>query len=316
MQALRQAQTKQKPKPRPKRMTLEAVKTGRLTRPTRVLLYGPEGVGKSTFASKAPSPIYLGTEEGTSQLDVARLPEPECWHDVNDAIELLAQEQHDYQTLVLDTLDWLEPLCWVQVCKEGERNSIEEFGYAKGYTAALDKWRSLLASIDRLRNVKQMHVIALAHSWIRPFQNPLGDNYDRYELKLHNRASGLWKEWSDSVLFAVYEDYAHKKSGDMKAKGVTTGARIMHTLRHAAWEAKTRYMLPETLPLDWDEFWGAVQQGSDPQKFRAQIDELIPQVDEKIATAVRASLEKVGDDPRQLARIANKLQAIINEERS
>jgi len=311
MQAAQQLQSKTKP--RPKRMTLSAVKTGRLTRPTRVLLYGPEGIGKSTFASKAPSPIYLGTEEGTSQLDVSRMPEPECWQDVQDAIEVLTNEKHEYQTLVIDTLDWLEPVCWQHVCKQGGETSIEGFGYGKGYAAALDQWRSLLAAVDRLRSTKQMHVIALAHSWIRPFQNPAGDNYDRYELKLHNRASGLWKEWSDTVLFAVYEDYAHKADKNAKAKGVTTGARIMRTSRHPAWDAKTRYMLPETLPLDWEEFWAAVQQGSDPQKLLAQIAELVVQVDEKTAKAVKASLDKVSTDTRQLARIANKLTAIINE---
>ena len=225
---------------------------------------------------------------------------------------MLATEEHEYRTLVIDTLDWMEPLCWDHICSAGGKQSIEDFGYGKGYTSALEEWRKLLSRIDHLRTSKGMHVVALAHAWIRPFQNPLGDNFDRYELKLHNRAAGLWKEWIDAVLFAVYEDFTRKQGDHGKAKAVTTGARIIHTQRHPAWDAKTRYAVPEQLALDWDDFWGAVQHGTNPAVLRTRIDELLGSVDSLTADKARKPVDKVGDDSAQLARILNKLTAIAN----
>jgi hypothetical protein len=229
---------------------------GRVSKPIRVLLYGVEGVGKSTFASGARGAIFLGAEDGTSELDVARFPEPKTWADVFGAITELGSQEHDFRTLVIDTLDWLEPLCWEHICRSGKKQSIEDFGYGKGYAAALDEWRRLVALIERVRNAKQLNVIALAHSQIRPFKNPAGEDYDRYELKLHPKAGGLLKEWCDCVLFANYETLTDDSSG--RAKGISTGNRMVHTQRTAAWDAKNRYSLPEVMPLDWKIFAGAV----------------------------------------------------------
>ena len=121
---------------------------------------------------------------------------------------------------------------------------------------------------------------------------------------MHNRASGLWKEWNDTVLFAIYEDYTRKTDAKGKAKPVTTGARVMHTSRHPAWDAKSRYMLADTLPLDWETFWSAVRQGSDPQKIRAQIETLVAQVDESTAQAVRTSAARQTKHARVISRFS------------
>ena len=80
------------------RMTLAAVKKGRIKQPLRVIVYGQEGVGKSTFAACAPSPIFLCAESGTNHLDIARFPAPEQWSDVFDAVDLLTRQEHDYKT--------------------------------------------------------------------------------------------------------------------------------------------------------------------------------------------------------------------------
>ena len=187
------------PKPAPKRMSLVGVVQGRVQKPIRALVWGVEGIGKSTFGSNAPSPIFLGAEDGTTELDVARFPEPTSWQDVFDAVTELTTAEHAYRTLVLDTLDWLEPLNWEHVCAKGDGRgkriaSIEDFGYGKGYAAALDEWRRLLSAIERLRNTRHMNVVLLAHGWIKPFKNPDGPDYDRHELKLHPKAGGLLKE--------------------------------------------------------------------------------------------------------------------------
>lgn len=321
------------PKPEPKptppvtaapapRMTLAKVVSGRIAKPVRVLVWGTEGIGKSTFGACAPAPIFLGAEDGTSELDVARFPEPLCWQDARDAVLELINAKHEYQTLVIDTLDWLEPLCWAHVCATklgtgGKRVSdIEGYGYGKGYASALDEWRRLLSMVERLRTLRGMHVVLLAHGWIKGFKNPDGDDYDRYELKLHPKAGGLLKEWCDAVLFANYETLTRDDNG--RTKGVSTGARVLHTQRRAAWDAKNRYDLPETLPLDWQAFAEAVaaHRPADPAQLKARIAGLLERADESTNGKVTQALAKVGDDAAQLARIADKLAATVNIQES
>lgn len=297
--------------PKPSRMVIGSVVKGRLQKPPRVLLYGVEKIGKSTFAAASESPIFLCAEDGTSELDVERFPEPRTWAEVLEALDALAADPHGYKTLVIDTLDWLEPLCWAFVCAKGHKSSIEDFGYGKGYNAAVDEWRVLLARLDRLRSARGMGIVLLAHSWIKQFKNPTGDDYDRHELKVHAKSGGLIKEWCDAVLFATYETYTHSKDG--RTKGVSTGARIVHSQRMAAWDAGNRYDLPESIPLDWATFAEHVKshRPADPAVFRARIEALLASVDEKMADKVRASVTAAGDDSAELARITDKLSAKV-----
>ncbi len=293
------------------RMTLAAVQSGRLEKPIRVVCYGVEGIGKSTFAAGAPSPIFLGAEDGTSHLEVARFPEPTCWADALEAVDTLTTQEHPYRTLAIDTLDWLEPLCWAEVCRAGSKPDIESFGYGKGYAAALDLWRTLLARLDRLRAARGMHVVLLGHSWIKGWKNPEGDDYDRYELKLHSRTSGLIKEWCDAVLFAQYETYAVEKDG--RTRGLSTGARVLHTVHRAAWDAKNRYDLPPAIPLSWADFAAGVaaHRPASPEALRAEIEQLLPQVDEKTRAAVAAWLPTVATDAAELARGLDRLRGKV-----
>lgn len=236
------------------RMAFANVRTGVIkNHPRRVLLYGPEGIGKSTFAMGAPKPIFLCPEDGTAQLDIARFPEPHSWSDVHEAIDACKRDEHPYETLVVDTLDWIEPLVWESICKRDGKRNIEDYGYGKGYVAALDEWRKLVHALDGLRAAKRMNVVLLAHSLVKTFKNPEGEDYDRYNLKIHEKAAGLFKEWVDACLFANYETFVDK-SGGGRAKGIAGGARVVHTERRAAWDAKNRYGLPEQLPLSWADF--------------------------------------------------------------
>lgn len=296
-------------------MPLTSIVRGKLEKPPRVLLYGVEKIGKSTFAAGAPDPIYLASEDGTSELDVARFREPKYWEEARYALDTLRREKHEHKTLVIDTLDWLEPLCWREVCRKGSVASIEDFGggYGKGYLAALDEWRCFLADLDELRDQKRMGVILLAHSWIKSFKNPEGDDFDRYEMKLHAKTGALIKEWCDCVLFATYETFTKKGKGDSKAKGIASGARVVHTQRTAAWDAGNRYDLPETLPLDWEAFDEARQarQTETPAKLKERIGQLLEALkDQKLHAKVTASVANAGDNASELARIANKLAAM------
>jgi len=304
----------------PARMKLAGVIGGVLDKPIRCLVYGVDGVGKTTFAAGAPSPIFIGAEDGTSQINVARFPEPHSWRDAFDALHELETAEHEYKTVVIDTLDWLEPMCWAHIMK-GRRTkdgkaieSIDDLDYGRGYTAALDEWRELCARLDRVRARRGMGVVLLAHAWIKKFANPEGEDFDRFEVKLHQKAAGLLREWADAVLFANFETLTHGKKGQ-RHKGISTGARILQTRRTAAADAKNRYSLPEILPLDWSSFAEAVanRQPADPEALRARITELLQAAkDEALSERVRRAVEAACDNAQLLARIENKLAAQVS----
>lgn len=309
---------------KPGRMALGGIVKGKIAKPLRVVLYGLEGVGKSTFAAGAPAPIFLGAEDGTSELDVHRFPQPRAWSDVFDAVTELATVDHGYQTLVVDTLDWLEPLCWRHVCQSSRDTngkpygSIEDFGYGRGYVAALDEWRRLTSALEALIAKRNMHMVVLAHSHVKAFKDPAFESFDRHEMKLHLKAAGMWREWVDAVLFAAHDLSTIEKGG--RVRGVMTTARFIHTQRTAAYDAKNRYDLPPRLALDWSDFYEAVQSRRPAALARLveQIEALLTETpDAGRAARVRASTAKAVDaqDGAELARIANKLAALLTTER-
>lgn len=306
----------QPPARQPSRMSLSNLVKGRQERPLRVVLYGVEGIGKSTFAADMPAPVFIGAEDGTSQLDVTRFPTPRTWGDVLEALRVLGTEEHDFQTVVLDTLDWMEPLIWADVCANAKVQSIEDVGggYGKGYTAALDTWRTFLAYLDRLRDKRGMHVILLAHSHIKNFKNPEGADFDRYELKLNLKASGLVKEWADVVLFANHETFAQEDKRAKRARGVSTGARLIYTTRTAAFDAKNRHNLPEELPLSWLEFEAAVRgEGDRAASLQAEVDAKCAELGGAEGAKARGWAKQANGDATKLAQINSwlntKLQA-------
>ena len=308
--------------PPPSRMTLAGVRKGRIVdHPMRVLLYAPEGIGKSTFAAGAPSPIFICPEDGTAQLDVARLPEPQSWPDVIEGVRLLGREDHDYKTLVIDTADWIEPFLWQFICARDHKADIEAYGFGKGYVAALEEWRKLIVDLDKLRAAKRMNVVILGHSQVKTFKNPEGEDFDRYTMKVHEKSGGLLREWVDAALFATHETFAVKADKAPKAKGFATGARVIHTERRAAWDAKNRYSLPETIPLGWQDFADAVAANDSTARdvaLRAEIDALVVRLDDAavtphVATALAATA--VGDT-NKLSEMINRLIARISAKES
>lgn len=310
------------PPPRAPRVTLASIVHQAKKAPLRVLVHGVEGVGKTTFAAGAPAPIILGPEDGIPRAlgDVPHFPHPEggwTWADAIDAVRALATGEHGFRTLVVDTLDWLEPLLWAFVCERAGVNSIEEVGggYGKGYTEALTAWRGFIAELEQLRRAKGMHLVLLAHTVIRTFKNPVGEDFDRYEMKLNAKAAGLWKEWPDAVLFACHDDVASKDKRTKRVRGVSTGARVLRTVHHAAYDAKNRFDLAEELPLDWQDFEAAVE-GKGPAggeervaELRASIEAQLEDLTEENQEQARAAIERAGDDINKLARLDNWVAA-------
>jgi hypothetical protein len=304
--------------PRTNRMTLQAVQKGRQQVPFRLLVTGTDGVGKSTFAAGAPSPIFLGTEEGTHHLDVARFPMPTSWDDILDAVRTLTEDPGEFRTLVLDSVDHAEPLLWRAVCEKAGVASIEDVGggYGKGYQVALDGWRELLAALEGLQRKRGLHVILIGHSFIKPFKNPEGEDFDRYVLKLNEKASALLREWSHGVYFANFETFAVKDKAK-RVRGVSTGARLLYTQRTAAYDAKDRLGLPEVLPLDWAEFAAAAAAGRavPPEVLRAEVGRKIELLEaEALKRSGLAAIARAGDDSQKLAQLNNWANAKLAEQ--
>lgn len=245
------------PGPQKREGLFSRIGSARAPLPPRIVLYGVQGVGKSTWASHAPCPIFLPTEDGIEHIDVPAYPLLASWPQVQEACISLLEEPHEYQTVVLDSLDRLESLIWEDVCTEHRVRSIEEIGYAKGYIFALSRWNWLLQSLDALRSQRKLACILIGHAKIERFESPDTASYDRYGLRLHKHASGLVQEWADHVFFATYEVFVKtEKSGFGKEKGkaVGQGNRILRTAERPFASAKSRAALPDEIPLDWNVF--------------------------------------------------------------
>lgn len=313
-----------KPPPRASRMTLANLTYGVQSQPLRVVIYGPGGIGKSTFGAQSPHPVFLGPEDGSALLDVSRFPQPETWHDVLDAVRALTEEPHDFGTLVIDSADWLEPLCWAHVCRIGDeygpKRSIEGFGYGKGYVAALETWRVLISGLDALRRKRRMHVVVIAHGEVKPFKNPdaeTGGDYDRWQLKLHRLAAGLFAEWCDELAFATFRTFAQKAdpSGPDKKRARGVGSeRVLYTERRAAFDAKSRHGLPSEMPLSWADFYEATQRGQDEltARLKAEVESALSRLaalDAGAAEKARAALATTPESSSALSVLLNRINA-------
>jgi hypothetical protein len=228
--------------------------------PLSLLVYGVEGVGKTSFAAGAPSPLILGAEAGSAEIGHVRRLSPTSFGDVLGILEELAAGAHNFRTVGIDSIDWLEPLVWRAVCDQHGKSDIEAFGYGKGYGYALDEWRRLLRSLDVVRS-KGINTVLIAHSAIKPWKNPDGADFDRWTMKLNDKAGSLVREWSKAVLFANFERGVVEK--DNRAKGVDTGKRLLFTRMSASYDAKNRLWLPPEMPLGWAPFARAVRAGDE-----------------------------------------------------
>ena len=224
----------------------------------RLLVYGVEGIGKSTFAAGAPNPIFILTEDGLGSLPVQHFPLAASTDDILDAIGVLYNDAHNFGTVVVDSLDWLEAIVQREV---EESHDAKELAYGKGAIIAAEKWRMILEGLNALRQDRGMVVILLAHTTIKRFDSPEVEPFDRYQPKLQERSNALVREWCDAVLFANYKTIVkHDDVGFNKTtnRGISTGERLLYCNERPAYMAKNRYQLPDSIPLSWDAFETAI----------------------------------------------------------
>ena len=243
---------------------------GTLPAPLKVVLYGVEGIGKSSFAARFPQPVFIDTEGGTGRLDVQRLPAPDSWQMLLDEAAETAAGQVPCQTLVLDTADWAEKLCMAGVCARFKVKGIEDIGYGKGYTYVKEDFARLLDALDKVI-ASGRHVVVVAHAAVAKFEQPDAvGSYDRWVMKTSRQVAPLLREWCDMLLFANYKTVVEKAGAGPAAKNKASGGRrVLYTTHNACWDAKNRFGLPDEVPFDYESIRAIVESNSSEAPTRA-----------------------------------------------
>ena len=229
---------------------------GRQAKPRRVLLYGVEGVGKSTWAAGAPSPLFLDFESGLGDVDCAKTERLSSLGEVYEALRWLYASEHDYRSIVFDTVDWFEKLIFDQVCKNANQTNIEKVdgGYGKGYIAAANLLQEFLGKLEKLIDARRLNVVFLGHATREKVTDPEAPQYERHAPDLSKHSAAILREWCDEVFYASYRTFTRTEdAGFNKTRSIAIGGdeRFIRTTHSAGVTAKNRLSLPAELPMSW-----------------------------------------------------------------
>ena len=234
--------------------------SGQIPSALKVVVYGPEGIGKSTFAAQFPEPLFSDVEGSTKTMNIRRFDRASSWTMLVEQAKYIRSNPTICKTYVVDTTDWAERLCIESVCAKAGKAGVEDFGWGNGYTYEFEEFGRFLNLLNEIIDLG-INVVLTAHAQIKRFEQPdeVGA-YDRWELKLGKRTtsliSPLVKEWADIVLFANYKtvvvnvDNQGAQKGKNKAQG---GQRVMYTAHTPSWDAKNRHGLKDELKFEFSE---------------------------------------------------------------
>ena len=307
------------------------IKKANANKPPRVMIFGIEGVGKTTLGAKADKPLFITPEGGADHvlgadgLPVDEISGVKTWAQLRAAIKDLIKEDHGYKTLVLDSADWIEKICHAQIIGKSDKDIIRvNGGYSAGLRDSERLHKELIEDLSTLRETKGMNIIVTAHYQIKEVKDPdMVHDYDAYQIKCDERVSSLWREWVDALLFARFNTYTSQKDDGAKARAIGDDGRIVYTTKRPAFQAKNRYRLPPEMPFTenfWNEFMAYAKKGVQPEEVRTQSDLLeeingllsyIP--DEKTREVVLKTVESAGDNLQQLDAILSRILEITNK---
>lgn len=240
------------------------ISRGKKILPVKGIVYGVEGIGKTTFAARWPEPLFLDVERGSFQMDVARVT-PGTYAEFKECIRQLCTDAQGFRTLVIDSADWLETMMIKHICTEANINSIEKYekGYGKGWNKLAEDWSTLLDRLDLLRLRQNMNILFVAHSRIKRYEPADDTGHDRYTLTMSDKSADVLKKWSDLTLFVKYDTFTIEEEGKVKVRG--GDKRVMFSRFHPCWDAKNRYDLPEKMPFEFRQIAGIFQRNPDPE---------------------------------------------------
>lgn len=233
--------------------------------PPKIILYGVHGIGKTTIAAHFPNPVFVRTEDGLGKLQVPSGPVCTSYDDFKAQIRWLMQETHEYQTLVIDSLDWLEKLVHNDIAVRAGVYDISAINYGKGYDIAGREWDQITQRLSYLNSTKGMIIMCLAHSQVKKYEPPNSDSYERYALNLHKKGAAVLSEWCDCLFFVNYDVQVVRTEssfGNQKTKAIGTNMRIVYTTEQPAFMAKNRYGLPSTIAIEEgasEQFWSGME---------------------------------------------------------
>ena len=233
---------------------LASITTRKRRRPIFAVIYGPPGIGKSTYAAGAPKPVFLPAERGLDQITVAKFPTPKSFKELWDQVLTLDTEEHEFETIVIDTLDAVEVLIWARVCAEGKVSSIEDYGggYGKGYVRAREIWTGLLNKLSEMN--ERFNILLLAHSHLKTITDPtLSAAYDQYKIKVHDKSADIIRQMVDLILLANLDVTVAKETPKArKGRGIVSGDRLIWTQPATGIEAKNRFNLDSPIEFSWE----------------------------------------------------------------
>lgn len=241
----------------------------------RIIIVGTHGIGKSTLAASAPNSLFIRTESGLDEINAESFPLCKKYSDFIDQLKYFYTEDLPFDTLSIDTIDWLEKLIYDSVCSENNVDSISDIDYGGGYTKALVKFNEVISALTGIRRKKNTRIILLAHAEIKQVMNPLGPDYHKWQIKLRDKNAHLLMEWADIVGFMHTPTYvsSEDKGFGKKVNKASGGAgRVLSCCDCPSYEAKNRYLIEEDIPINIKDGYSSVIKAIDDG--RKKLDEI------------------------------------------
>ena len=303
-------------------------KKGNPNKPVRIMIFGAEGSGKSTFGAKSDKPVFISPEGGVDHLltkdnePVDEFPNINTWDAVRKSVQDLIKEPHEFKTLIIDSADWLETLCHAKIIGQSGKSIITcNGGYGAGYRQAQTLHKELIDDLNMLRDKRNMNIIVTAHAHVRAVKDPaILEDYDAFEPKCHEFVSSLWREWVDALLFVRFRTFVKSSDDTIKARAMGDGTRVVYTVKQPAFQAKNRFGLPPEMNFTekyWDDLSKYVVKAPEETFAQLQVEceTLLMQIsDETLLANAKNFLNDVKlGDIEKMKTARKRLRQIVGE---